>query len=146
VLEVDIDKILPVTEARDSFNKIVDEVEDSDHMYVLTKNGKPSAVVVGVNHLEKLTGKSPAELTSIVEQKAGNTPVVEEVPAAAPQAAPPVAPVQPQVPPISTPPASSSPSPAVSATPATDQAIAEQNATLATPPETPAENQDDLFV
>ena len=48
-------------------------------MYVLTKNGKPSAVVVGVNHLEKLTGKSADELTSIVEKKADQTPVVEEV-------------------------------------------------------------------
>ena len=43
VLEVDIDKLLPVTEARDNFNKIIDEVEGSDLMYVLTKNGKPSA-------------------------------------------------------------------------------------------------------
>lgn len=79
MLEVDIDKILPVTEARDSFNKIVDEVEGTDHMYVLTKNGKPAAVVVGVNHLEKLTGKTTNELTSIVEKKADETPVVEEV-------------------------------------------------------------------
>ena len=79
MLEVDIDKILPVTEARDNFNKIIDEVEGTDHMYVLTKNGKPSAVVVGVNHLEKLTGKTADELTSIVEKKADETPVVEEV-------------------------------------------------------------------
>lgn len=79
MLEVDIDKILPVTEARDNFNKIIDEVEGTDHMYVLTKNGKPSAVVVGVNHLEKLTGKTADELTSIVEKKADATPVVEEV-------------------------------------------------------------------
>jgi len=79
MLEVDIDKILPVTEARDSFNKIIDDVEGTDHLYVLTKNGKPSAVVVGVNHLEKLTGKSADELTSMVEKKADSTPVVEEV-------------------------------------------------------------------
>jgi len=79
VLEVEIDNILPVTEARDSFNKIVDEVEGTDQMYVLTKNGKPAAVVVGVNHLEKLTGKTANELTSVVEKKADETPVVEEV-------------------------------------------------------------------
>ena len=84
MLEVDIDKILPVTEARDNFNKIVDEVEGTDHMYVLTKNGKPSAVIVGVNHLEKLTGKTADELTSIVEKKADETPVVEEVVPASP--------------------------------------------------------------
>jgi len=79
MLEVDIDKILPLTEARDNFNKIIDDVGGTEHMYVLTKNGKPSAVVVGVNHLEKLTGKSADELTSMVEKKADQTPVVEEV-------------------------------------------------------------------
>lgn len=85
MLEVDIDKILPVTEARDNFNKIIDEVEGTEAMYVLTKNGKPSAVIVGVNHLEKLTGKTADELTSIVEKKADETPVVEEVNPALPQ-------------------------------------------------------------
>ena len=79
MLDVDIDKILPLTEARDNFNKIVDDVEGTDQMYVLTKNGKPAAVVVGVNHLEKLTGKSSGELSQIVEKKADETPVVEEV-------------------------------------------------------------------
>lgn len=62
MLEVEIDKILPVTEARDNFNKLVDEVESSDSLYVLTKNGKPCAVLVGVHHLEKLTGTSHEEL------------------------------------------------------------------------------------
>ena len=56
MLKVDVDKIIPVTDARDNFNKIIDEVDSSDDMYVLTKNGTPVAVVVGVNHLEKLTG------------------------------------------------------------------------------------------
>lgn len=56
MLEVNIDKIIPVTDARDSLNKIVDEVTAGDSLYVLTVNGKPSAVVVGVHHLEKLTG------------------------------------------------------------------------------------------
>lgn len=92
MLEVDIDKILPVTEARDSFNKIVDEVEGTDHVYVLTKNGKPAAVVVGVNHLEKLTGKTTNELTSIVEKKADETPVVEEVKTKDPASEVPLAP------------------------------------------------------
>jgi len=62
MLEVKIENIIPVTEARDSFNKIVDEVEGSDQLYVLTKNGKPAAVIVGVHHLEKLTGTSHEEL------------------------------------------------------------------------------------
>lgn len=120
MLEVDIDKILPVTEARDSFNKIVDEVEGTDHMYVLTKNGKPAAVVVGVNHLEKLTGKTTSELTSIVEKKADETPVVEEVKTKDPTSEVPLAP-QTEVPsenppaePVQVPPAAESPSDTVS--------------------------------
>jgi prevent-host-death family protein len=56
MLEVNIEKILPVTTARDSLNKIVDEIEESDELYVITKNGKPAAILVGVKHLEKLTG------------------------------------------------------------------------------------------
>lgn len=55
-MNVNIEKILPVTEVRDSLNKIIDEVESSDELYVVTKNGKPSAIIVGVHHLEKLTG------------------------------------------------------------------------------------------
>jgi len=68
MLSVDIEKIIPVTEARDMFNKIVDEVEGSDEMYVLTKNGKPAAVVVGVNHLEKLTGETSGEIMTKVTE------------------------------------------------------------------------------
>ena len=76
MLSVDIEKIIPVTEARDMFNKIVDEVEGSDELYVLTKNGKPAAVVVGVNHLEKLTGESTSEIMAKADQA-----VTKETPA-----------------------------------------------------------------
>ena len=62
MLDVNIEKILPVTEVRDSLNKIVDEVESTDELYVVTKNGKPSAIIVGVHHLEKLTGIDHKEL------------------------------------------------------------------------------------
>lgn len=68
MLSVDIEKIIPVTEARDMFNKIIDEVEGSDALYVLTKNGKPAAVVAGINHLEKLTGETDTEVMSKVDQ------------------------------------------------------------------------------
>lgn len=75
MLQVDIEKIVPVTEARDMFNKIVDEVEGSDEMYVMTKNGKPSAVIVGVNHLEKLTGEQSAEVMAKIADL--NQPMAE---------------------------------------------------------------------
>lgn len=67
-MQVDIEKIIPVTEARDKFNKVVDEVEDSDEIYVFTKNGKPSAVMVGVNHLEKLTGETHGDITAKIAE------------------------------------------------------------------------------
>ena len=58
MLEVQIENIIPVTEARDKFNQIVDAVENTDELYVITKNGKPASIMVGVHHLEKLTGES----------------------------------------------------------------------------------------
>lgn len=148
MLEVDIDKILPVTEARDSFNKIVDEVEGSDHMYVLTKNGKPAAVVVGVNHLEKLTGKTNEELTSIVEKKADQTPVVEERKPQIEEQLPTPPPTEEVTPPPADPTAPTS----ATETPAPNQAPAQPTETLNTPTETATETppgtekKDDLFV
>jgi len=56
MLDVDIEKIIPITEVRDSLNKIIDAVAGSEDLYVVTKNGKPAAIIVGVHHLEKLTG------------------------------------------------------------------------------------------
>lgn len=58
MLEVQIENIIPVTEARDKFNQMVDSVEGTEELFVLTKNGKPAAIVVGIHHLEKLTGEA----------------------------------------------------------------------------------------
>jgi prevent-host-death family protein len=62
MLEVKIDKIVPISSVRDSLNEIVGNVENSDDLYVITKNGLPTAIIVGVHHLEKLTGMSHEEL------------------------------------------------------------------------------------
>ncbi len=110
-MQVDIEKILPVTEARDNFNKIIDEVEGSDHLYVLTKNGKPSAVIVGVNHLEKLTGETHDAITQKVEES--NTTIAENEPVVAPDTTPaPVTP-PPAVAPDQTPVAAPASTPAI---------------------------------
>jgi|GEM_PF-5531637 len=59
-LEFPIDKIMSVTDARNNFNKIVEEVEkDPQGRYLLTKGGNPSVVVVNVDYLEKLIGGEP---------------------------------------------------------------------------------------
>ncbi|MFA7252957.1 MAG: type II toxin-antitoxin system Phd/YefM family antitoxin [Patescibacteria group bacterium] len=84
MLDVDVEKILPVTEARDSLNKIIDEVEDSEQLYVITKNGKPAAIIVGVHHLEKLTGIPHTDL--IVDE--GNADQIAEANAGQPATPP----------------------------------------------------------
>ena len=67
-LEFPIGKIMSVTDARNNFNKIVEEVEeDPEGKYLLTKGGSPSVVMVNANYLEKLTG----EKTVTIEVKKG---------------------------------------------------------------------------
>lgn len=118
MLVVDISKIIPVTEARDSLNKIIDDVSAGDELYVLTVNGKPSAVVVGVHHLEKLTGKPTDELMATATPPTG----LNEIPASS-TLAPTATPATPtEVTPLSTPTtpaetASTMPEPVVTPTP-----------------------------
>jgi len=88
MLDVNIEKILPVTEVRDSLNKIIDEVEATDELYVITKNGKPAAIIVGVHHLEKLTGISHKELMP----DEGKTEEAPAIPAASNDLSQPTAP------------------------------------------------------
>lgn len=104
MLEVQIENIIPVTEARDKFNQIVDAVEGTEELYVLTKNGKPAAIVVGVHHLEKLTGETN---TAVFGTEENNSPQEAAAPSeqfAAPAATAP-APAYDEIPstPISTP-------------------------------------------
>jgi len=59
-LEFPIDKIMSVTDARNNFNKIVEEVEGNpEGKYLLTKGGNPSVVIINADHLEKLIGEKP---------------------------------------------------------------------------------------
>jgi len=62
MLDVDIEKILPITEVKQNLEKIVTDVEGNDDLFVITQNGKPAAVIVGVKHLEVLTGMSHEDL------------------------------------------------------------------------------------
>lgn len=100
MLEVQIENIIPVTEARDKFNQIVDAVEGTDHLYVMTKNGKPAAIMVGVHHLEKLTGehheavfgKSEPSSTTPADPNVTIPPMQEASPEEAPAPAEPATP------------------------------------------------------
>lgn len=73
MINVPIDKIVPLTTARDTLSKIVAEVETNTPMYVLTKGGKPSVAVVNIDYLEKaLNGH-------LVTETADNSPTNQDV-------------------------------------------------------------------
>lgn len=93
MLEVPIDRIMSVTDARNNFNKIVEDVENGE-MYVLTKGGSPSVALISIQELEKLTGNKisekpkaepEVELEWVEETQEQKTPVSPE----------PIKPVQP---------------------------------------------------
>lgn len=56
MLQVPIDKIVPLTAARDTLSKIIADVESGTPMYIFTKNGKPSVAVVSIDYLQKQMG------------------------------------------------------------------------------------------
>ncbi|AKM82121.1 TPA: prevent-host-death family protein [Candidatus Berkelbacteria bacterium] len=70
-LRVTLSNIIPLTEARDHFSQIVNEVQ-KDKLYVLTKGGKPAVAIVDVKYLEQITGGNVN--TSHVEQEIQKNP------------------------------------------------------------------------
>lgn len=115
-LKVSLENIIPLTEARDHFSQIVNEVQ-KDKLYVLTKGGKPAVAIVDVKYLEAITGgnvnqsyvkeeikKAPEKvgLAPMIEHKLYAPPITAPV---APSATPPVIPsVTPPAPKPFTPP------------------------------------------
>ena len=47
-----MEKTLSLSEAKAKLNSLVDEVVAKDHEFVLTKNGKPVAVLMSADHYE----------------------------------------------------------------------------------------------
>jgi prevent-host-death family protein len=70
-LKVSLDNIIPLTEARDHFSQIVNEVQ-KDKLYVLTKGGKPAVAIIDVKYLEGITGGEVRE--SIIEEEIKKDP------------------------------------------------------------------------
>lgn len=92
-LKVSLDNIIPLTEARDHFSQIVNEVQ-KDKLYVLTKGGKPAVAIIDVKYLENLTGGEIQK--EHIEQeiqknpeKVGRPKMIEH------KVTPPIAPVEP---------------------------------------------------
>lgn len=65
-LKVSLENIIPLTEARDHFSQIVNEVQ-KDKLYVLTKGGKPAVAIVDVKYLEHITG-GEAKVETVEEE------------------------------------------------------------------------------
>lgn len=107
-LKVSLENIIPLTEARDHFSQIVNEVQ-KDKLYVLTKGGKPAVAIVDVKYLEAITGgevdksRVEAEIQKAPE-KVGLPPMVEHTP-------PPTPPTPKSPPPITPTPAPAPPPP-----------------------------------
>ncbi|WP_435112852.1 type II toxin-antitoxin system Phd/YefM family antitoxin [Nocardiopsis synnemataformans] len=65
---------LPLAEARNNLSKIVDEVERTHDAITITRNGRPSAVVISVDDYESMTETfalldSPEEQASLAQAK-----------------------------------------------------------------------------
>jgi len=52
VFKVPIDKIIPVTNARARIASLVSDVQKTNCLYVLTRGGKPAAVLASVDYLD----------------------------------------------------------------------------------------------
>lgn len=80
-INVPIDRIVPLTDARDNFSRIVADIESSaDGLYVLTKGGKPAIALISIGYLEKLMdGKgNVAEPLKPASPRIAQSPPVEK--------------------------------------------------------------------
>ena len=57
MISVPIDRIVPLTDARDNFSRLISDIETlSDGLYVLTKGGKPAIALINIKYLEEIMG------------------------------------------------------------------------------------------
>ncbi|GEM_PF-3092487 len=59
MLSVQIDKIIPLDEAKEDFEKIVEAISQEDggnNLYILTRDGKPAIAIVNIKYLSDITG------------------------------------------------------------------------------------------
>ena len=79
---------VPLTEVRDNLRKIVDDVVKTGDEYVITRHGKPQAVVISYDEYESLleslnllsdNAAMAAIAEGLAEAKAGRTMDLDEV-------------------------------------------------------------------
>lgn len=65
MINVPIDRIVPLTDARDNFSRLVADLENQpEGMYVLTKGGKPAIALININFLAKVMGDDKANVAT----------------------------------------------------------------------------------
>lgn len=86
MFDVPIDKIIPVTNARAQIASLVRDVQKTKSLYVLTRGGKPAAVLASIDyiHNNSLTKTaSPAKATLPMVEDKKETAIAEPKPAEA---------------------------------------------------------------
>lgn len=58
MIKVDLDKIITKQALENHLNNILNRVEDGEELFVITKKGRPRAVLINVDYLEELTNRS----------------------------------------------------------------------------------------
>lgn len=80
MFNVPIDKIIPVTNARAQIASLVKEVQKSKSLYVLTRGGKPAAVLASIDYIHNNSlAKSPSLTKSIESAPSKETKATEPI-------------------------------------------------------------------
>lgn len=63
-----VTKLIPAHTARTQFGQILERVKARQARFVVSKNGEPAAVILGIeDYLENLAGEIPEELAALQE-------------------------------------------------------------------------------
>lgn len=84
MFKVPIDKIVPVTSARAKIASLVNDVQKSKSLYVLTRGGKPAAILASVEYLNNKFNNLP-QTTPKEEKMPEVSSKKEKLPEIAPQ-------------------------------------------------------------
>lgn len=77
VIKVALDRVVPLTEARSRLSEIVDNTV-GDHIWVISKGGKPKVAIVDVQYLDNLLRRAWFDALSAKTQGAFRAFLVEK--------------------------------------------------------------------
>lgn len=82
MIHADLDKILPEDDALEKITSIIEEVEENQELFIITKSGRPAAAIINIDYLEELTGHPVPNKPKIkVAVETPSDPEMSEVPA-----------------------------------------------------------------